>query len=169
MTALPHRQGYSPASRCVPTRGARAMGGGPPGNAGVPPACYPVAYRSVSLRCGTRPPCRRELHGLGRSRVLAPAPVDPGGGNARGFAKTCAGGTPALPGGLHSLTPSQQSSFIGVFMYLRLVFKNDLQFLPRRVHPPPPIPPTGPRPVPARSGSPSPACRAGSRACAGCA
>ena len=28
----------------------------PPGNAGVPPACYPVACRSVSLRCGTAHP-----------------------------------------------------------------------------------------------------------------
>ena len=74
------------------------MGGGP-GSAGVPPACYPVAFRLVSLRCGTRPPCRREHHLLSRSRVLAPLPVDPGGEVGRGCARTCAGGTPALPGG----------------------------------------------------------------------
>ena len=70
----------------------------PCGSAGVPPACYPVACRSVSLRCGARPPCRRERHGLGRSRVPAPLPVDPGGADGRSCAKTCAGGTPALPG-----------------------------------------------------------------------
>ena len=72
--------------------------GFPPGSAGVSPACYPVAYRSVSLRCSTRPPCRRERHGLGRSRVPAPLPVDLGGADGRGCARTGAGGTPALPG-----------------------------------------------------------------------
>ena len=52
------------------------MGGGaPPGSAGVSPACYSVACPSVSLQGGTRPPRRRERHGLGRSRVLAPLPV----------------------------------------------------------------------------------------------
>jgi len=61
----------------------------PPGSAGVPPACYPVACRSVSLRCGTRPPCRREHHGPSRSPVLAPLSVDPGGGDGRGCGKTC--------------------------------------------------------------------------------
>ena len=48
----------------------------PPGNAGVPPACTPVACHSVSPRFGARPPCRRERHGLGRSRVLASLPVE---------------------------------------------------------------------------------------------
>ena len=80
----------------------------PPGSAGVPPACTPVASRSVSLRCGTRPLCRRVRHGRGRSRVLGPLPVEPGGGDERGCAKSCAGGTPALPGGLHPLTSLQQ-------------------------------------------------------------
>ena len=92
--------------------------GDSPGSAGVPPACYPVACRSVSLRCGTRPPCRRERHGPGRSRVLAPLPVDPGGGDDRGCAKTCAGGTPALPGGLHPMTSSHQRRFIGLRVHL---------------------------------------------------
>ena len=32
----------------------------PPGSAGVPPAYSAVASRSVSLRCSTRLPCRRE-------------------------------------------------------------------------------------------------------------
>ena len=73
------------------------MGRGPPGSAGVPPACTPVACRSVSLRCGTRPPCRRERHGLGRSRAVSPLPVEPGGGDGQGCARTCAVGTPALP------------------------------------------------------------------------
>ena len=78
----------------------------PPGSAGIPPACTFVRCHSVSLRCGTRPHCRRERDGLGRSRVLAPLPVEPGGGNDQGCGKTCAGGTPALPGRLHPLTSS---------------------------------------------------------------
>ena len=59
----------------------------------------------------------------------------------------------------------------------RLLFDHDsvlhlsfatLRRFPALLHPPPPSPPTAPRPVPGRCGWPSPACRAGSRACAGC-
>ncbi len=84
------------------------MGTPPPGSAGVPPACCPLGCRSVSLRCCSRPPCRREPHGPGRSRGRAPLPVEPGGGDGKGCAKTCAGGTPALPGGLPPMTGSHQ-------------------------------------------------------------
>ena len=77
----------------------RTIGTTPPGSAGVPPASSSLSCRSVSLRCGSQPLCRRELNGPGRSRALAPFPVDPGGGNGGGCAKICAGGTPALPGG----------------------------------------------------------------------
>ena len=79
-----------------------------PGSAGVPPACCPFGCRSVSLRCCSRPPCRREPHGPGRSRGRAPLPVDSGGGDGRGCARYCAGGTPALPGGLPPMTGSHQ-------------------------------------------------------------
>ena len=77
----------------------RTIGTAPPGSAGVSPACCPLDCRSVFLRCCSRPPCRREPHGPGRRRALAPLPVDPGGGDGRGCGKNCAGGTPALPGG----------------------------------------------------------------------
>ena len=93
------------------------MGSGPPGSAGVPPACTPVGCRSVSLRRGTRPPCRRERHGLGRSNALAPLPVEPGGGDDRGCAKSCAGGTPALPGGLPPMTSSHPRSSICICVH----------------------------------------------------
>ena len=82
--------------------------GRPPGSAGVPPACCPFGCRSVSLRCCSRPPCRREPHGPGRSRGRAPFPVDPSGGDGRGCARLGAGGTPALPGSLHPMTSSDQ-------------------------------------------------------------
>ena len=76
-----------------------------PGSAGVPPACCPFGCRSVSLRCCSRPPCRLgEPHGPGRSRGRAPLPVDSGGGNGRSCGRICAGGTPALPGGLPPMT-----------------------------------------------------------------
>ena len=80
----------------------------PPGSAGVPPACCPFGCRSVSLRCCSRPPCRREPHGPGRSRGRAPLPVDCGGGDGRSCGRICAGGTPALPGGLPPMTGSHQ-------------------------------------------------------------
>ena len=76
------------------------IGTTPPGSAGVPPASSPVAFRSVSLRCCSRPPCR--------SRGRAPLPVDSGGGDGRSCGRICAGGTPALPGGLPPMTGSHQ-------------------------------------------------------------
>ena len=83
------------------------MGAGPPGSAGVPPACTPVACRSASLRWRTRPRCRQEPHGPDRSRALASLPVEPGRADGPRCARNCAGGTPALPGGLHPVTSSQ--------------------------------------------------------------
>ena len=79
-----------------------------PGSAGVPPACCPFGCRSVSLRCCSRPPCRREPQGPGRSRGRAPLPVDSGGGDGRSCGRIGAGGTPALPGGLPPMTGSHQ-------------------------------------------------------------
>ena len=70
-----------------------------PGSAGVPPACCPFGCRSVSLRCCSRPPCRREPHGPGRSRGRAPLPVDSGGGDGRSCGRICAGGMAEAAGG----------------------------------------------------------------------
>ena len=61
------------------------------------------------------------------------------------------------------------SVLVPIRVHWWFVFKNDRQFLPRVIHPPKPNPPKAPRPVPGRCVSPSPACPAGSRACAGCA
>ncbi len=80
----------------------------PPGSAGVPPACCPLGCRSVSLRCCSRPPARREPQGPGRSRGRAPLPVDSGGGDGRSCGRICAGVPPALPGGLPPMTGSHQ-------------------------------------------------------------
>ena len=75
-----------------------------PGSAGVPPACCPFGCRSVSLRCCSRPPCRREPHGPGRSRGRAPLPVDSGGGgSAGGFVR--AGSPVVVEGGPSVLVP----------------------------------------------------------------
>ena len=84
------------------------IGTTPPGSAGVPPACCPFGCRSVSLRCCSRPPGRREPQGPGRSRGRGPLPVDSGGGDGRSCGRICAGGTPALPGGLPPMTGSRQ-------------------------------------------------------------
>ena len=92
-----------------------------PGSAGVPPACCPFGCRSVSLRCCSRPPCRREPHGPGRSR--APLPVDSGGGDGRSCGRLCAGGTPALPGGLHPMRSSHQGDKSAEALWCRLSLK----------------------------------------------
>ena len=134
MTVVPHRQSCGPASRSVPPQGAGVLGGGPPGSAGVPPACIPVACRSVSLRLGTRP-CRPERHGLGQSRVVEPLPVKPGGADGPGSAKIYAGGTPALPGGLNSMTSSQKRRFIALRVRSLFVFNSDRLFLPPMIRP----------------------------------
>ena len=94
-----------------------------PGSAGVPPACCPFGCRSVSLRCCSRPPCRREPHGPGRSRGRAPLPVDSGGGDGRGCARLGAGGTPALPGGLPPMTGSHQRDKSAEAFWRRLWLK----------------------------------------------
>ena len=94
-----------------------------PGSAGVPPACCPFGCRSVSLRCCSRPPCRREPHGPGRSRGRAPLPVDSGGGDGRSCERICAGGTPALPGSLHPMTSSHQGHKFAEAFWCRLSLK----------------------------------------------
>ena len=94
-----------------------------PGSAGVPPACCPFGCRSVSLRCCSRPPCRREPHGPCRSRGRAPLPVDSGGGDGRSCGRICAGGTPALPGGLPPMTGSHQGHKIAEAFWRRLPLK----------------------------------------------
>ena len=93
------------------------IGRTPPGSAGVPPASSPLGCRSVSLRWRTRPPCRREPHGPGRSRALAPLPVDPGGGDGRGFASVVRAGRPRSRGGLHPITSSHPRRSIGIRVY----------------------------------------------------
>ena len=87
------------------------IGTTPPGSAGVPPACCPLGCRSVSLRCCSRPPCRREPHGPGRSRALAPLPVEPGGGDGRRLCQDLCGRDARAPGWASShdrVTPTGQ-------------------------------------------------------------
>ena len=100
------RPAFREVARRIPS--TSPSGRHPPGSAGVPPACCPFGCRSVSLRCCSRPPCRREPHGPGRSRGRALLPVDSGGGDGRSCGRICAGGTPALPGGLPPMTGSHQ-------------------------------------------------------------
>ena len=109
-----------------------------PGSAGVPPACCPFGCRSVSLRCCSRPPCRREPHGPGRRRAMAPFPVDPSGGDGRGCAQLGAGGTPALPGSRHPMTSSppghQIADAFGRRLWLKQVHLSSGLFVSIRVY-----------------------------------
>ncbi len=90
VTALLHRRDCGPAGQRAPPRAARVMGGGPPGSAGVPPACYAVRCRSVSLRCDARPPSWRERHGPGPSRAPASLPETTTKGTKTPFVTICA-------------------------------------------------------------------------------
>ena len=62
------------------------------------PLSFPAMLQPTALPAGTA--CR--------SRGRAPLPVDSGGGDGRSCGRICAGGTPALPGGLPPMTGSHQ-------------------------------------------------------------
>ena len=83
-------------------------------------------------------PVRREPHGPGRSRGRAPLPVDSGGGDGRSCARICAGGTPALPGGLPPMTGSHQrdksAEAFGCRLWLKQVHLSSGLFVFIRVH-----------------------------------
>ena len=101
----------------------RTAGTASPGSAGVPPASCPFGRRWASVRCCRQPSCRREQHRPGRRRAMAPFPVDPSGGDGRGCARLCAGGTPALPGSRHPMTSSHQGHQIAEAFWCRLSLK----------------------------------------------
>ena len=77
----------------------------------------------LSFPAMLQPPCRREPHGPGRSRGRAPLPVDSGGGDGRSCGRICAGGTPALPGGLPPMTGSHQRDKSAEAFWYRLSLK----------------------------------------------
>ncbi len=54
---------------------------------------------------------------------MAPFPVDPSGGDARGCARLGAGGTPALPGSHHPMTSSHQGHKMPDTFWCRLWLK----------------------------------------------
>ena len=54
---------------------------------------------------------------------------------SRGCGKTCAGGTPALPGGPLSMTSSRQWRATGICVHSWFVFNNHRQFLPPMICP----------------------------------
>ncbi len=89
----------------------------PPGARASRPHAVPSVAAQFSCDVAARSSCRREPHGPGRRRALAPLPVDPGGGDGRGCGKNCAGGTPALPGGLYSMTSSNPRRSIRLRVY----------------------------------------------------
>ena len=78
-----------PNTQSGPTCPAAVTRRRPPGSAGVPPACTPVTYRSVSPRCSSHSRNRRERH-----RHPAGEPKrrwgDPSEGDNRGGAGHCA-------------------------------------------------------------------------------
>ena len=65
----------------------------------------------------------REQHRPSRSRAMAPFPVNPSGGDGRGWARLCAGVPPALPASLHPMTSSHQRHKIAEAYWCRLWLK----------------------------------------------
>ena len=57
---------------------------------------------------------------LGEATAMRPFRVDPSGGDGRGCAKLCAGGTPALPASLHPMTASHPGHNIAEVFGCRL-------------------------------------------------
>ena len=87
------------------------IGTTPPGARASRPHAVPSGCRSVSLRCCSRPPCRREPHGPGRSRGRAPLPVDSGGGRWLKLREDLCGRDARAPGWASShdrVTPTGQ-------------------------------------------------------------
>ena len=87
----------------------------PPGSAGVPPASLFLMEAAEHQRdfAGSHQ-VSGEPQRPSRRRSPAPLPVDPSGGDGRGCGRHCAGGTPALPGGLHppvSLSPGGRAGY----------------------------------------------------------
>ena len=56
---------------------------------------------------------------------MALLPVDPCGGVGRGCAGLCAGGTPALPGGLHPMRSSYHGNKVADALWWRLLCEVD--------------------------------------------
>ena len=117
VTTLPHRQGCGPASGRVPPLGARAFGRGAPRERGRPARMH---SRLVPL----------SFPGMGHPATLAArtAWVRPkqspgavaGQAGSRSWARPCqccAGGTPALPGGLHPMRLPHPRRFIVFCVY----------------------------------------------------
>ena len=63
------------------------------------PLSFPAMLQPTALPAGTA---------WARPKQAAPLPVDSGGGDGRSCERICAGGTPALPGGLPPMTGSHQ-------------------------------------------------------------
>ena len=60
---------------------------------------------------------------LAEATAMRPLPVDPSGGDSRGCAGLCAGGTPALPGSHHPMRSSHHGHKIAEVFWRRLPLK----------------------------------------------
>ena len=100
------------------------------------PHAVPLAAAELPCDAAGSHPCRREQQRPGRSRAMAPFPVDPSGGDGPGCARLgaggtpalpgshhCAGGTPALPGSLHPMISSHQGDKLAKACWCRLSLK----------------------------------------------
>ncbi len=126
------------------------IGTTPPGARASRPHAVPSVGAQFPRDAAADRPAGGNRMGPAEAEAGRPLPVDSGGGDGRGCGRICAGGTPALPGGLHPMTWSYQGSKIaGAFrgrLWLKEVHRSscslvvrlheDRPFLPRRVRTP---------------------------------
>ena len=130
VAALPHRHGLRPgelaraplSSKCDGRRPTRERGRPARMQSRCVPLSFPAMRRPATLPEGT--PWARPKQSPG------PAAGRSEWSEWARLCQRCAGGTPALPDGLHPMTSSQQSRSIGLRVYSWFVFNNDRQFLP---------------------------------------
>ena len=101
----------------------RTIGTAPPGSAGVSPACYPLGYRSVSLRCGSPPLLPVEIAWARPKQSHGAVAVRSGSRRWVRLYQDLCGRDARAPGGLSPMTGSHQGHHIAKALWRRLWLK----------------------------------------------
>ena len=136
MTALPHRHGLRPGKPArAPLRSKSDGRRRHPGARASRPHAIPL--RAAQFPCDAAPGHPAGGNGMGSAeagswRRCRSSRVEE---MAEAVPRIVRAGRPALPGGLHPMTSSQQRRSIGLCVYSWFVFNNDRQFLLRMICP----------------------------------
>ena len=100
-----------------PDTSQRTIGTAPPGSAGVSPACCPLDCRSVFLRCGSLPLLPAGTAWARPKQSLGALAGRPGGRRWPRLREELCGRDARAPGGLYSMTSSNQRISIRLRVY----------------------------------------------------